>query len=276
MFNSRGVCSTPRARPNNWLKYVLGLCLLVSLYIIIVLIHNAQQIRNLSEEVAVLKHEIDNIFDENRIYAIEDTLNSVKRQQEYLERNVKSFINEELETFGADKTGQVDFALEASGGKIVKLSPDTQSFNLATTVFGIPVCEGSHSPRAMLQADMSPGHCWAIKGSYGGAVVKLIGKVHITAFTLEHISRHMSPTNEVTSAPRDFEVWGLNDDLVREEYLGRFSYELNGQLFQTFPVDSSNNYEYVEFIILTNHYHPVFTCIYRFRVHGILKVNMKN
>lgn len=53
---------------------------------------------------------------------------------------------------------------------------------------------------------MSPGHCWAFKGSHGGAVIKLLGKVQVNAVSLEHISENVSPTGEVSSAPKEFIV----------------------------------------------------------------------
>lgn len=64
---------------------------------------------------------------------------------------------------------------------------------------------------------MSPGHCWAIKGSHGGAVVKLLGKVQINGVSLEHISESVSPTGEISSAPREFTIWvKLNIYIVLE------------------------------------------------------------
>lgn len=54
---------------------------------------------------------------------------------------------------------------------------------------------------------MSPGHCWAIKGNSGGVIIKLIAPVKIDSVSLEHISKNLSPTGEISSAPNSFSVW---------------------------------------------------------------------
>lgn len=39
------------------------------------------------------------------------------------------------------------------------------------------------------------------------AVLKLNSMVYVTGFTLEHISKSLSPTGRIDSAPRNFTVW---------------------------------------------------------------------
>lgn len=58
-----------------------------------------------------------------------------------------------------------------------------------------------------LQSGVMPGECWAFKGSTGTAVIKLISKVYISGFSLEHISQNISPTGDISTAPRDFAVF---------------------------------------------------------------------
>lgn len=58
-----------------------------------------------------------------------------------------------------------------------------------------------------MQPDMYPGNCWAFKGSQGYLVVRLSMKIYPTAFTLEHIPKTLSPTGNITSAPRNFSVY---------------------------------------------------------------------
>ncbi|XP_056636572.1 SUN domain-containing protein 2-like [Diorhabda sublineata] len=194
----------------------------------------------------------------------------MKREQETMRRNIRKSIQKELEKYSWDKTGRTDFALETSGGRIVRLSKDTENFDASKSILGITLCEGMHGPRAMLQADMSPGHCWALKGSSGGVVIKLLGKIKINAVTIEHIPENMSPTLDIQSAPKDFEIWGIKDVNEKGEYIGRFTFKLNGQSIQTFDINQSNFYSYIEFRVLTNHNNPDYTCVYRLRVHGIL------
>ncbi|CAH1116003.1 unnamed protein product [Phaedon cochleariae] len=255
-----------------WLKYFYALCFVGIIYIYLEVIHNGEEIRRITKEVNGLKQEIRYEPDaEGKFYRIETILNNMKREQEANRKSFKNLINTELAKFSSDKTGKTDFALEASGGKIVSLTSGTENFDYTKSLFGITLCEGMQGPRAMLQADMSPGHCWAIKGSQGGAIVKLIGQVVISSVSIEHIPEYISPTGEISSAPKEFSVWGLRSATDRGQQLGQFTYDMHGPLVQTFTIKNSKTFEYVEFTVLSNHGNSDFTCVYRFRVHGELE-----
>lgn len=58
-----------------------------------------------------------------------------------------------------------------------------------------------------VQPDVYPGNCWAFKGSEGYLVVRLSMKIYPTAFSLEHIPKTLSPSGNITSAPRKFSVY---------------------------------------------------------------------
>lgn len=58
-----------------------------------------------------------------------------------------------------------------------------------------------------LQPDMYPGNCWAFKGSQGYLVIRLSLSVIPTSFCLEHIPKSLSPSGNITSAPRRFSVY---------------------------------------------------------------------
>lgn len=62
------------------------------------------------------------------------------------------------------------------------------------------------------QPDVHPGNCWAFKGSTGYLVIRLCVKIVPTAFSLEHIPKALSPTGNISSAPRNFTVY------VRPQY----------------------------------------------------------
>ena len=57
------------------------------------------------------------------------------------------------------------------------------------------------------QPDIYPGNCWAFRGSQGYLVVRLSMQIRPTTFTLEHIPKTLSPTGNITSAPKDFAVY---------------------------------------------------------------------
>ncbi|NXP19323.1 SUN1 protein, partial [Scytalopus superciliaris] len=119
--------------------------------------------------------------------------------------------------------------------------------------------------------DMYPGNCWAFKGSQGYLVVRLSMKIYPTAFTVEHIPKTLSPTGNITSAPRNFSVYGLDDEYQEEgKLLGEYVYDQEGEPLQMFPVMEENEdaFQIVELRIFSNWGHAEYTCLYRFRVHG--------
>ncbi|NXT88204.1 SUN1 protein, partial [Anhinga rufa] len=119
--------------------------------------------------------------------------------------------------------------------------------------------------------DMYPGNCWAFKGSQGYLVVRLSMKIYPTAFTVEHIPKTLSPTGNITSAPRNFSVYGLDDEYQEDgKLLGQYVYDQGGEPLQMFPVmeNSENAFQIVELRIFSNWGHAEYTCLYRFRVHG--------
>ena len=139
-------------------------------------------------------------------------------------------------------------------------------------MFGIPFWWTRNNPRAILQPESSPGQCWAFKGSYGTVVVKLSSEIFPKAISLEHIAKMIAPEENISSAPKKFAVFGLTHvDDENPVSLGNFTYSDSATPVQTFFLaDQSRAFQYVELKILSNYGHMVYTCLYRFRVHGKL------
>ncbi|XP_035405048.1 SUN domain-containing protein 1 isoform X2 [Cygnus atratus] len=189
------------------------------------------------------------------------------------EAQAQIIVNNALKLYSQDKTGMVDFALESGGGSILstRCSETYETKTALISLFGIPLWYFSQSPRVVIQPDMYPGNCWAFKGSEGYLVVRLSMKIYPTAFTMEHIPKTLSPSGNITSAPRNFSVYGLDDEYQEEGVLlGQYIYDQEGEPLQMFPVmEKSNNvFQIVELRILSNWGHAEYTCLYRFRVHG--------
>ncbi|RZB54436.1 SUN domain-containing protein 3-like, partial [Asbolus verrucosus] len=160
-----------------------------------------------------------------------------------------------------DPVGRADFALESSGGRII--SVDAGSYTARSKLLGFTLCEGSHTASAMIRATSSPGECWAFKGQTGSAIIQLIGHVLIDSVTLEHISAKLSPTGTIDSAPKNFKIWGLaQPNRKNRAILGEFTYENDGTTLQTFKVNNTNYYKYIEFEVLSNHGNKEYTCVY--------------
>ncbi|XP_037362631.1 SUN domain-containing protein 1 isoform X1 [Talpa occidentalis] len=182
-------------------------------------------------------------------------------------------VNNALKLYSQDKTGMVDFALESGGGSILstRCSETYETKTALISLFGIPLWYYSQSPRVVIQPDIYPGNCWAFKGSQGYLVVRLSMTIYPTTFTLEHIPKTLSPTGNITSAPKDFMVYGLENEYQEEgQLLGQFTYDQEGESLQMFHVlkRPERAFQVVELRISSNWGHPEYTCLYRFRVHG--------
>nr|CAD7393356.1 unnamed protein product [Timema cristinae] len=188
---------------------------------------------------------------------------------------VRHIVREALSIYDADKTGQVDYALESSGGSILSTRCTEVYFSDTSRVyvFNIPVpfLSSTNSPSVIIKPGMSPGECWAFRGSQGSVVIQLAALIHISSFTLEHIPRSLAIQGRIDSAPKDFSVWGLSHENDMDPLkLGTYMYLQNSTSLQFFNVQSTNAppFNIVELKVDSNHGHLEYTCLYRFRVHG--------
>ncbi|XP_077130990.1 SUN domain-containing protein 1 isoform X9 [Ranitomeya variabilis] len=189
------------------------------------------------------------------------------------EKEARVIVNNALKLYAQDRTGMVDFALESGGGSILgtRCSETYETKTALVSLFGIPLWYLSQSPRVVIQPDMYPGNCWAFKGAQGYLVVRLSMEIFPTAFSLEHIPKSMSPTGNITSAPKDFAVYGLENEYQEGgTLLVQAVYSEDGEPLQVFQVTENNrdSFQIVELRILSNWGHNNYTCLYRFRAHG--------
>ncbi|KAG7504966.1 hypothetical protein JOB18_020195 [Solea senegalensis] len=189
------------------------------------------------------------------------------------EEQVKLIVHNALKLYSQDRTGLVDYALESGGGSILstRCSETYETKTALMSLFGLPLWYFSQSPRVVIQPDVYPGNCWAFKGTQGYLVIRLSLRILPTSFCVEHIPKALSPTGNITSAPRNFTVFGLDDEYQEEgKLLGHYIYQEDGDSLQTFPVTEQNDksFQIIEVRVLSNWGHPDYTCMYRFRVHG--------
>ncbi|KAM7082386.1 sperm-associated antigen 4 protein-like [Ciconia maguari] len=126
-------------------------------------------------------------------------------------------------------------------------------------------------PDTILQPDVSPGNCWPLQGHQGQVVIRLPARVHLTAVTVQHIFKEVSPSGTVISAPRDIAVFGVDADGEEETLLGTFMYNVAKEAIQTFPLKNvplPRAFSYIKLLVKSNWGNPAYTCIYRVQVHG--------
>ncbi|NXG00185.1 SPAG4 protein, partial [Sakesphorus luctuosus] len=124
---------------------------------------------------------------------------------------------------------------------------------------------------------VSPGQCWSFKGHQGQVVIRLPARVHLAAITVQHITKDVSPSGTVISAPRDIAVFvsllgtSVDADGEEESLLGTFTYHVEKEPMQTFLLKNeplSRAFSYVKLLVKSNWGNPRYTCIYRVQVHG--------
>ncbi|NXW47334.1 SUN2 protein, partial [Nyctiprogne leucopyga] len=126
----------------------------------------------------------------------------------------------------------------------------------------------------------SPGYCWPFQGSRSEVLLRLPTQIHPVAIIIQHTSKTVSPLGTISSAPRDFAVYvslcwalgagGLDEDGKEETLLGTFTYAIQQEPTQTFPLQSGipRAFRFLKLVIQRNWGKPGYTCIYRVQVHG--------
>ncbi|KAI4457747.1 sad1/unc-84-like protein-related [Holotrichia oblita] len=261
----------------------------------------SQELRKMKDQLVKMETEVKEVFTskldtEKKLETIEELLKDLKKatqkgtqgdlkcpKRDGKCKPINKEITDALDLYADDKTGKTDFALESaayikyllllnesigfvSGGRIVD-TRDTVSYPEPekVTFLGVMLCTKSNSARAILQPGSLPGECWAFRGSRGCTIVQLLGKVLISGVTLEHISPTMSPSGQITTAPKEFSIKGMKSvDDSNPDFLGKFTYDIKGTRLQYFEMPSCDKaYSLIEFKVLSNHGHPDFTCVYR-------------
>lgn len=188
------------------------------------------------------------------------------------EEHIKQIVSNALTTYDADKTGLVDYAMEPSGGQIIS-TRCTETFNARTaqiSIWGIPLWYPANTPRTVIMPGIKPGDCWAFQNFPGYLIIKLVQPIRIEMFSYEHINKLLIPGGKITSAPKEFSVFGLKNENDKDSIeIGRFTYDMHGDALQYFPVNNTTFvFDMIELVIHNNHGNPNYTCLYRFRVHG--------
>ncbi|XP_029786591.1 SUN domain-containing protein 3 isoform X4 [Suricata suricatta] len=188
-------------------------------------------------------------------------------------QEMSNLVNYILKKLREDQVQRADYALKSAGASIIEAGTSESYKNNKAKLYwhGIRFLTYEMPPDIILQPDVHPGKCWAFPGSQGHALIKLARKITPTAVTMEHISQTVSPSGNISSAPKEFSVYGILKHCEGEEiFLGQFVYNRTGTTVQTFELqhEVSESLLCVKLKILSNWGHQKYTCLYRFRVHG--------
>ncbi|KAM6061747.1 SUN domain-containing protein 5-like [Chlamydotis macqueenii] len=168
--------------------------------------------------------------------------------------------------------GMEDWALKSSGA-VIDLQRTSKTYDCKEPWFcrALRLFRKVKPPDTILQPDVSPGNCWALQGHQGQVVIRLPARIHLTAITVQHIYKEISPSGTVISAPKDMAVFGVDADGEEETLLGTFMYDVEREASQTFPLKNvpfPRAFSYIKLLVKSNWGNPAYTCIYRVQVHG--------
>lgn len=178
---------------------------------------------------------------------------------------------------------KIDYALESGGANILSIGKtksipkyigiiERLSFFFQYGHLPVPV----NVPQKLLQPSIRPGECFAFTGE-GEVTIQLIRSIHVKSVCIEHILQTISPDQNISNAPKDFSVYGLNNKLEHPLFLGRFRYKISKhKILQEFYIVDALKTKYfaiIRFLFHSNHGNDDNTCVYRVRVHGSLHNN---
>ncbi|KAM7074653.1 sperm-associated antigen 4 protein-like, partial [Ciconia maguari] len=165
-----------------------------------------------------------------------------------------------------------DWALKSSGATIdTQRTSETYDGKENWSCWVLRFFCTANPPDTILQPDVSPGNSWPLQGRQGQVVIRLPARVHLTAVTVQHTSKDVSPFGTDFSAPRDIAVFGVDADGEEEALLGTFTYDVAKEAIQTFPLKNAplrRAFSYIKLLVKSNWGNPAYTCIYRVQVHG--------
>ncbi|XP_043972971.1 SUN domain-containing protein 2-like [Gambusia affinis] len=166
-----------------------------------------------------------------------------------------------------------NFALESEGAMILhKTTSETYQSHKVCRLLGASLRVPPRGPNIVIKGRnrLNPGECWAFADFPGRLSIALTHKATVTHVSLGHIPKIVSPTSSISSAPKEFSVYGKKNLEDEETYLGTFLYDEAGDRIQTFklPADKVGSFSFIKLQVNTNWGNPDYTCLYNFRVHG--------
>ncbi|KAK3805158.1 MAG: UNC-like C-terminal-domain-containing protein [Benniella sp.] len=211
---------------------------------------------------------------------------------------ILSVFEQAIERRSAAVVAKPDFALSGAGGEIIphltfpdfKVQAEPRLLGRLGLMYLFPAnIHVEERAVKVIQPEVHPGACWAMRGSHGQIGIRLARPIIVTEVTIEHGDPRT--TLHHGTAPREMEVWGLTSSrrekhrkvkegdapeqgaslLTSIEYKYVESQGRRPKLVQTFPIPLAKQNGPSTGVVVrinSNWGHPDFTCIYRIRVHG--------
>ncbi|BGP14483.1 hypothetical protein JCM10213v2_002432 [Rhodosporidiobolus nylandii] len=143
---------------------------------------------------------------------------------------ISSLVDSALLRYSKDVLARPDYALYTAGGRVIRSltsqtyepHPISAARSVLAWVTGTAAPRG-RPPVTALHPDTAPGSCWPFAGQHGQIGIQLSRRVVPSDITLEHISPDVALDGDVSSAPKDFEVWGVVEGQEDVRKLAQYS-----------------------------------------------------
>ncbi|GAA5932341.1 uncharacterized protein JCM15063_001195 [Sporobolomyces koalae] len=145
---------------------------------------------------------------------------------------ISSLVDSALLRYSKDVLARPDYALFTAGGRVIRsLTSETyEPHPLSKSRAALAWVTGATAPRGRpavtaLHPDTAPGSCWPFEGQQGQIGIQLSRRVVPTDITVEHISRDVALEGDVSSAPKNFEVWAVVQGQEHVSKLAQYRHE---------------------------------------------------
>ncbi|KAI5476300.1 spindle pole body-associated protein sad1 [Pseudohyphozyma bogoriensis] len=142
---------------------------------------------------------------------------------------IAQVVDSALVKYSKDVLARPDFALFSSGGRVIPslTSPTYEARPIGFASNALAWLTGAAStpglpPVTALHHDNSLGRCWPFAGSHGQLAILLSRQIVPSHITIEHASVDVSLDGDVSSAPKEFEVWGVVEEVDDVAKLGEY------------------------------------------------------
>jgi SUN domain-containing protein 1/2 len=248
-----------------------------------------EAIKRLEQNLYLMANEKQQLIANPPTAAVTTTGTTQKQLEEMLKanftemsQNLQNMIRRTFYLYNADKTGRPDFASESIGASIMfTRCTETYTKNAQwLSVLNIQLFKVYNEPRVIIQNNVHPGNCYAFKGKTADIFIKLAAEIYPTSFSIEHIPIELTPTHSLDTAPQNFSVYGYETenqiDVNEGIHLGSFRDDnTSSEVLQFFNVQNQVKkvLSIIELKIESNGGNKDYTCLYKFRVHGIMLEN---
>lgn len=199
-------------------------------------------------------------------------MEKISREMQSLKDNIKKSRSHSGITEAEDT--RFDLALRSAGGRIASIHKTRllDECSVLTVLFG--ACHRRNPPEKVIEGSIKPGQCFCFHGKKGEFTIEMGCEAVLDGVTVEHIAKSMTPTNDISDAPKVFTLTGLKDLHDEKGFnFGTFEFDptVKSKKSFTLPIKSEEKFKFIKVSVSDNHGNADLTCMYRIQLHGFVE-----